>query len=566
MTRLALLLALSGTLFAQKAPAPDPHFNRLHDFEEITSVLKGYAAAYPGLVQLKSLGKSTQGRDIWLLSIHNPKTGPMEGKPAFYADGNIHGNEVQAAETLLYTIHHTLKNYGKLQPITETVDRAVLHFVPSINPDGRAAWFKGPSTSSSYRTTAWPVDDDRDYRLNEDGPVDLDGDGSITQMWKKVQSGLGTHRKDPKDGRIMVPVLPGEMGDYISLGQEGLDQDGDGRAGEDGFGSIDGNRSYGYEWAPRYVQSGATDYPLQIPETRAVSTWALTQPNLVASQFYHNAGRMILRPPGNPEQRAYPPQDVAAFDALGKEGERILPGYRYLVAGPGLYTTYGGSIDQFYGVFGTFPFVMELYGGSPEDLDKDGRTTPEERMRYIDLLTQGRQFSPLKPYQHPQFGEVEIGGMVKDTGRMPEGFMLEEECHRNAAFALHIAYQLPKLSWMEPKVQSLGGNLWRVEVPIRNERTLPSLPAIAVLNKLCRHDLATVQGAKVIASGLVRGAQASLQDRISFQEHRPERLMVPGVPGNGVQILCFMVEGQGEITVTYDSVKAGKLSRKVQLK
>jgi hypothetical protein len=55
-------------------------------------------------------------------------------------------------------------------------------------------------------------------------------------------------------------------------------------------------------------------------------------------------------------------------------------------------------------------------------------------------------------------------------------------------------------------------------------------------------------------------------NRIDYQPQRPERLMVYGVPGLSTQTLFFLVEGSSEVTLTYDSLKAGKLTRKIRLR
>jgi hypothetical protein len=87
-----------------------------------------------------------------------------------------------------------------------------------------------------------------------------------------------------------------------------------------------------------------------------------------------------------------------------------------------------------------------------------------------------------------------------------------------------------------------------------------------VNGKLHRQDLATIgdnSGGKVIASGLVDDPYL---DKVELQEHRPERLMVPGVDGVSTRILFFLVQGDGEVTVNYDSVKGGRLSRTIALR
>ena len=68
-----------------------------------------------------------------------------------------------------------------------------------------------------------PVDDDRDGLVDEDGYDDLDGDGVITEMRKKVALGRGTHRLHPKDPRVLVEITKDERGDYLRLGEEGFE-------------------------------------------------------------------------------------------------------------------------------------------------------------------------------------------------------------------------------------------------------------------------------------------------------------------------------------------------------
>ena len=91
---------------------------------------------------------------------------------------------------------------------------------------------------------------------------------------------------------------------------------------------------------------------------------------------------------------------------------------------------------------------------------------------------------------------------------------------------------------------------------------MPSVTAWARQAKLHRVDVATVEGARVVASGLVDDPYL---DKVQLQEHRPERLMVPGVDGVSSRKLFFLLEGKGEVTVRYDSLKGGKLSRTVTL-
>ena len=79
--------------------------------------------------------------------------------------------------------------YGQLEKITELLDRRVFYLIPTINPDGRDSWLHDSHTASSSRTGQDPYDNDRDGLIDEDGPNDLDGDGSITRM--RVRDPMG---------------------------------------------------------------------------------------------------------------------------------------------------------------------------------------------------------------------------------------------------------------------------------------------------------------------------------------------------------------------------------------
>jgi len=555
------LLSLSAQPLKPVKPAPDPAFNRYYPNAEILKFMRAYAEAYPEWVSVKSIGKTLGGGDTWLLTIQNPKTGPELGKPGFLIDGAIHANEIQATETSLYSINYLLKNYGKLARVTEAMDRAVFYFVPMVSPDSREKWFTEPSTPSFPRTVQVKIDDDRDGRVDEDGYDDIDGDKSITTMRKKVPLGQGTHRLDPKDPRLLIPIQPGEKGDYVFFGLEGYDNDGDGQVNEDNTGYIDPNRTGAYQWQPRYVQGGSSDYPLQIPETRNIAMWALDHPNLIANMSYHNTGRYILRGPGSKAEPRYAPSDLRAYDFLGKEGEKLLPGYRYGPSGELLYTVYGGTTDHFHGVMGAVSMVAELFG-PVADFNNDKRVADDERMKFNDDLTQNRQFVPWKEVEHPQYGKIEVGGYRQDTGRIPEGWQLEEECHRNASFVLLMAHHLPKLKLQEPQVERVDANLYKVRVTVENERAMPTMLAVAQRLKRHRPDIASVTGAKVLAGGIV---QDQFMNRIDFQQARPERLLIPGVEGFSSRQVYFLVEGRGPVTFTYDSLKAGRITREIVL-
>ncbi|MFO8173621.1 MAG: M14 family zinc carboxypeptidase, partial [Longimicrobiales bacterium] len=134
---------------------------------------------WPKFLTLSSMGKSYGGRDIWLMTINNPDTGPESAKAGMYIEANVHGNEVQGGEISLYTIWYLMENYGRNEEITRMVDERVFYIAPSVNPDGRDFFLHG--TGSGARTGHVPVDSDGDGLFDEDGPDDLNGNGIIEQ-------------------------------------------------------------------------------------------------------------------------------------------------------------------------------------------------------------------------------------------------------------------------------------------------------------------------------------------------------------------------------------------------
>ena len=78
-------------------PMPPIAFDRFYRYPELTAWLQALAREHPQLVAIESIGKSFEGRDIWVLTVTNTATGPAAEKPALWVDGNIHATEVAAS-------------------------------------------------------------------------------------------------------------------------------------------------------------------------------------------------------------------------------------------------------------------------------------------------------------------------------------------------------------------------------------------------------------------------------------------------------------------------------------
>lgn len=558
----ALLLAagtsLSGSARAQEGyqePSRVPiTWNRLYTYDEVVRLCRELVAAYPELLSLQSIGKSVEGRDMWVVTLNNPRSGADTAKPAMYIDANIHGNEVQGTEVVLYSIWYLTKSYGKVESLTRLIDRAAFYFLPMVNPDGRAYWFDAPNTMHSSRGGQRPTDNDRDGLFDEDPPNDLDGDGQLLEMRREDPN--GRWREAPEDPRILIEVQPQALGEfkrYTRLGTEGIDDDGDGRLNEDGPGGYDPNRNWPAGWQPEYIQFGAGDYPLSLPESRAIADFVLAHPNIAAVQAYHNNGGMILRGPGAREVE-YNPADVNVYDRLGARGEQILPFYKYMVIWKDLYSVYGGFINWTYEDLGIISFTNELWSSrqyfSAEQPDRP------QRLFFNDHLMFGQEFVPWKKFHHPVYGEIELGGWKKMTGRVPPSFHLEELCHRNFAFTVYHAEQMPLLELRDLEVVALPGGLQRIRVDVHNRRLIPTTTAQAAARRYGPRDYVEITGddLRVIAGGTIRDRFTA---PFEFVQHNPHRLWVDqGIPGEGFRTFQWIVAGTGSARIRFHSPRA----------
>lgn len=532
-------------------------WNQFYDTEGLRKILASLHEAFPELTRLYSIGKSYQGRDLWCLEVTSPKGGPAGRKPGMFIDANIHGNEVQGGEVVAYTAWYLCHQYGRLPAVTDLLDRAVFYLVPTENPDGRDRWLHFPGTASTSRSGAVPVDNDHDGVADEDDYEDLDGDGVICQMRIRDPDGRWKdHAKYPEF--LTTQADQDQPGDYTYLGLEGIDNDGDGRVNEDPLGGYDPNRNWAFDWQPNYVQGGAMDYPFSLPETRAIAEFVTAHPNIAAAQSYHNNGGMILRGPGR-EGGAIQRPDDSVLNEIARRGERILPFYRSMVIWKDLYTVWGGEVDWLYGARGIFPFTCEIW--SSRSLYKTN-TAPsrEEEVEFMRDVLLGDGLVPWHEYDHPTYGKIEIGGRKHTWGRTPVSFLLEEECHRNMAFTLYHAAQLPRLAIREVSSETLGPELHRVWVTIENTRMMPSRARQDVINHITAPDVLTFsgEGLKVLSSGRVTDR---FMKTVEPSKRRPGRLELDAIPGMDSVRAQFIVSGSGTYKVTLDSVKGGLLAK-----
>jgi hypothetical protein len=549
------LLSQNAELFFKAAGSPaDPKvqasWNKYYTYEGITELCKKLAKEYPDLVTMESMGKSYQGREIYVLTITDKKAKNPDFKPGFWIDGNIHSTEIQGTEMALYTAWYLCEMYDENTFIKNLLTDKTFYIAPTINPDGREHFI---SVGGYPRSGLVPRDNDRDGLSDEDGNDDMNGDNNISQVRRK--NPYGQYITDPKDPRRMIRIEPGEKGEYEMLGMEGVDNDGDGLVNEDGPGGYDGNRDWGFNWEPNYVQSGADKYPFTMPENQAVLDFILKHRNITGSQSFHNSGGLILKGPsiqgGGAE--VYTRTDDVVINAIGKKGEEIIPGYKFITIWKDMYTVYGGELDWWNGAMGCFAYSNELWNSYLMFYD----TTNTDQYEFDRLLLFEDSFIPWQKADHPVYGEVEIGGFSRNFGRLHPGFLLESDSHRNAAFCIYNAWVTPKLEVKDVRVKTIGGGLKEVTATVENKQMLPTHSGNNLKYRIDPPDYIYLDGGKVIAGMVVLDKDMGVNRE---QKKNPRRMEVSNIEGYQHVDLKWIVRDGSKFTVRVESVKGGRAS------
>ena len=118
-----------------------------------------------------------------------------------------------------------------------------------------------------------------------------------------------------------------------------------------------------------------------------------------------------------------------------------------------LYIVWGGELDWFYGGRGILTFSNELWTSFKEfeTAERTNNRYDQQSYEFDRLLLFRDAFVEWKPFNHPQYGPIEVGGFKKTFGRAEPGFLLQAEAHRNMAFTLYQTWELPKV-----EVDSIG--------------------------------------------------------------------------------------------------------------
>jgi murein tripeptide amidase MpaA len=463
-----------------------PRFDTFYKHDGLTRLLYDYADAHPDLVQVRSIGKSHEGRDIWVVTVTNTATGPDTDKPAFWTDGNIHAAELTASTACLYYLHQLVTGYAHDPQVRHLLDTRVVYLCPRLNPDGAELALADRPRHIRSSTRPYPFDEEPVDGLTIE---DVDGDGRI--LFMRIPDPHGAYKKCAADPRLMVPREPGEFGgEYYRLMPEGTLKHYDGlmvNVNKDVEG-LDLNRNFPPGWRQEFEQVGAGPYPASEPEVKAMIDFIVAHPNIGAAVSFHTHSGVILRPMGTQSDDDMIPEDLWAYRRFSELGTK-LTGYPAISIWHDFKyhpkEVISGTQDWLYEHLGALFWVVELWSPNREagidgykwiDWYRDHPVEDDLKLlKWSDEHCGGEAHVDWRPFHHPQLGAIELGGWDKmNYWRNPPPALREREAARFPAWLTQIALSLPRLELLRTEVRSLGGDSWRVRFAVANAGWLPA--------------------------------------------------------------------------------------------
>ncbi|HWM11332.1 MAG TPA: M14 family metallopeptidase [Solirubrobacteraceae bacterium] len=493
-------------------------FEHFHGEAEMNWWMHKWAYEHPDFVELDQVGTSFGGKPIYQLTITNKAFGDATDKPAAYFDGGRHSGEITASEGSLYLAWKLVEGYGRDPQVTRIVNDKAVYIRPNANPDGGDMY---RLTAQTNRSSIRPTDNNDNGLLDDASPTDLNGDGYVTQIRRNVGPGNGTHIVDGRDptGRTMRRVGEGE-GNYVLQNES---------PGSDGIGGLDLHRNYPYNWRPMpgqdqtgrgWTQTGAGEYPLSEPEIRSTHAFLIRNPNVGVVNSMDTPADMVLRGPSTcDDEECVKPPDIKLLEGLDKVGQE-LTGYTragnvymdYAVQPPrqGEGSTpeaeepnplFGHGPDFGYFQFGAVWYGDEYWisGGRVKDYNGDGQYGDWEGQRWCAEREIPDCFLPWEEYDHPELGEVEIGGInPKFFSQNPPAEALEEFIAPAHEWLLYLTDSLPDVNVVRTKLDTLpagqeDGATHELRVTVENQGRIPTALEQAKEVKIVRPDTVEIE-------------------------------------------------------------------------
>lgn len=314
---------LAPPLLAQDGTAQQAAY---HTYDQFTAALRSLAAANRDSVQLTAIGQSLQGRNLWAVRLALPGDVEPDKRPSLLLTAGLDGDHLVGSETALRAIRELLRRAGEdgESSAAKLLRQYTLYVVPRVNPDAAELYFASPKQDIVRNRR--PDDADRDLRIDEDPPNDLNGDGLITMM-RVYDPEKANRMADPDDPRLDIApdAEKGQRAEFYVM-VEGIDDDGDGQYNEDDVGGVDLNRNFMHGFQEH--EDGVGRYPLSEPESLALLEYTLSHQNIAIALTYGRHDNLNNTPSGQGTLPGGAPinidsGDVPIYRAVGEAFKKI---------------------------------------------------------------------------------------------------------------------------------------------------------------------------------------------------------------------------------------------------
>lgn len=466
---------------------PQIRFDTYYKYDDLTVILKELASGHKDLISLSSIGRSHEGRDIWVITMTQFASGADHEKPALWIDGNIHAAELAGSSACLYLIQTLLNGYGHQPDITRSLDTRVFYICPRINPDGVELALSVPPKLIRSSTRPYPYEDEPLEGLR---PEDIDNDGRVLSM--RIRDPDGHWKISPFEPRLLVPREPVETGgEYYRLLPEGMIKDYDGatiplqRIKE----GLDLNRNFPAKWRPEQEQQGAGPFPASEPEVRAVVEFIASHKNICGGVAFHTYSGVLLRPFSYKADEEFDSHDLAIFKKIADNGTR-LTGYPAVSAYHGFrfdpqQVITGALDDWLYEDLGVYAWTVEIWSPQRQAGISDYHFTewyqehPFEDdlklLKWSDTVLDGKGYIDWYEFDHPQLGKIELGGWDPLFSFWnPPPALLENELKRFPEWLIWHNLISPRIEFLETAAMQISEDTYRISALVTNSGWLPT--------------------------------------------------------------------------------------------
>ncbi len=194
------------------------------------------------------------------------------------------------------------------------------------------------------------------------------------------------------------------------------------------------------------------------------------------------AGMLGLGAAVNPQK-----EDLKFYNKFSKEYKEFLKEKSFNTEMADTVPAKDGSFELWaYYHLGVPSFSMNLFSVPKTNTDendekeeeknenKKGGLSDKEKalLAWSDKEWEGNGFVDWQTYQHPDLGEVEIGGFVPYLETTPKAERIDSLLNIQLPWLLQLTKKLPQISITEEKVTGLGAGVFKLELFVENNGTL----------------------------------------------------------------------------------------------